>query len=37
MHWADQETTGRYGTERYLLEQEHKLLEKIESYMNNEE
>jgi len=36
LHWADQETTGHYGTERFLLEQERKLLDKIESYLNDE-
>ena len=36
LHWADQETMGHYGTERYLLELEHKLLAKIENFLNDE-
>jgi len=32
-HWADQETKGHFGTEKYLLEPEFKLLEKIENYL----
>ncbi len=33
LHWAEQETKGHYGTEKYLLENEAKLLEKIEEYL----
>ena len=32
-HWAEKETVGHYGTEKYLLENEAKLLEKIEEYL----
>jgi hypothetical protein len=32
-HWAEKETAGHYGTEKYLLENEAKLLEKIEGYL----
>lgn len=31
--WAEKETGGHYGTEKYLLENEAKLLEKIEEYL----
>lgn len=34
LHWADQETLGHHGTNRYLLEQEESLLNKIENYLN---
>lgn len=33
-HWAEQETAGHYGTEKYLLEKEAKLYDKIEEYLN---
>jgi hypothetical protein len=36
LHWADEETRGHYGTERYLLEEENKLLNKIEDFLNKE-
>ena len=32
-HWAEKDTAGHYGTEQYLLENESKLLEKIEEYL----
>ncbi len=32
-HWAEKETAGHYGTEKYLLENEANLLEKIEEYL----
>lgn len=35
-HWAEQDTAGHYGTEKYLLENEAILLEKIEEYLNLE-
>jgi hypothetical protein len=35
LYWAEHETKGHYGTaERYLLEPEAQLLEKIENYLN---
>lgn len=34
MHWAEMETRGHYGTEKYLLEMEAVLIEKIENYLN---
>ena len=37
LHWADQETKGHHGTERYLLEHEAQLIEKIEKYLENTE
>ena len=37
LHWADQETIGHRGTDRYLLEQEELLLNKIENYLNDSE
>jgi hypothetical protein len=33
-HWAEKETAGHYGTEKYLLENEAMLLEKIEDYLD---
>lgn len=33
-HWAEKETAGHFGTEKYLLENEAKLLEKIEEYLD---
>jgi hypothetical protein len=33
-HWAEKETAGHYGTEKYLLENEAKLLAKIEEYLD---
>ena len=35
LHWADQETKGHHGTDRYLLEQEELLLNKIETYLKD--
>jgi hypothetical protein len=34
LHWAELETKGHHGTDRYLLEQEELLINKIESYLN---
>ena len=33
-YWAEQDTTGHRGTEKYLLEPEFLLLQKIEKYLN---
>jgi len=35
LHWAEQETKGHYGTEKYLLELEAALLEKIENFLHS--
>jgi hypothetical protein len=35
LHWADLETRGHHGTNRYLLEQEELLINKIEKYLND--
>jgi hypothetical protein len=37
LHWADIETKGHYGTDRFLLEQELNLIQKIENYLNSQE
>ena len=37
LHWADIETKGHYGTDRFLLEQESNLIHKIETYLNSQE
>jgi hypothetical protein len=37
LHWADSETMGHYGTDRYLLEQESNLIQKIENYLNSQD
>ena len=37
LHWADKETRGHHGTDRYLLEQEELLLNKIEDHLNDSE
>jgi hypothetical protein len=37
LHWADLETKGHHGTDRFLLEQEQLLLDKIENYLKNSE
>ena len=37
LHWADTETRGHYGTDRYLLEQESNIIEKIENYLNSQD
>ena len=34
LHWAELETKGHHGTDRYLLEHEELLINKIESYLN---
>ncbi len=34
LHWADKETRGHHGMDRYLLEQEDLLLNKIENYLD---
>ena len=34
LHWAELETKGHHGGDRYLLEQEELLINKIESYLN---
>lgn len=34
LHWAEQETKGHHGVDRYLLEQEELLITKIEAYLN---
>ena len=34
LHWAELETKGHHGADRYLLEQEELLINKIESYLN---
>jgi len=34
LHWADQDTKGHSVGERYLLEPEAELINKIESYLN---
>ncbi|TFG94003.1 MAG: hypothetical protein E4H13_15470 [Calditrichales bacterium] len=36
LHWADQATRGHYGTEQYVLENEGLLIDKIETYINNQ-
>ena len=36
LHWAEQDSKGRYGTGQYLLDHEEKLLARIESYVNSE-
>lgn len=36
LHWADRETKGHHGTERYLLEHEAELLNKIENFLIEE-
>jgi len=33
-HWAEKETAGHFGTEKYLLEHEANLMEKIEGYLD---
>jgi len=33
LHWAEIETKGHHGTEQFLLEQEAKLLDKIETFL----
>jgi len=33
-HWAEKETAGHYGTEKYLLEHEANLMEKLEEYLD---
>jgi len=37
LHWAELETKGHHGMDQFLLEQEHKLLSKIEAYMDDME
>jgi hypothetical protein len=37
LHWAEQETKGHHGTDQYLLEQEEKLLTKIETFIEDTE
>ena len=37
LHWAELETKGHHGTDQFLLEQEHKLLSKIEAYIDEME
>ena len=34
LHWAELDTKGHHGTERFLLEQEELLINKIESYLH---
>ena len=34
LHWAEMETRGHHGIDQFVLEHEGKLIEKIESYMN---
>ena len=34
LHWAELETKGHHGVDRYLLEQEELLITKIEAYLN---
>lgn len=34
LHWADLDTKGHHGGERYLLELEESLIDKIESYLS---
>lgn len=34
LHWAELETKGHHGGDRYLLEQEELLINKIESFLN---
>lgn len=34
LHWAELETKGHHGPDQYLLEQEEKLINKIESYLS---
>ena len=34
LHWAELETKGHHGMDRFLLEQEELLINKIESYLN---
>jgi hypothetical protein len=33
LHWADRVTRGHHGLDQFLLEQEEKLLRKIETYL----
>ena len=37
LHWAELETKGHHGMDQFLLEPEHKLLGKIESYLEDME
>ena len=37
LHWADIETKGHYGTDRFLLEQESMLIQKIENYIESQD
>jgi hypothetical protein len=34
LHWAELETKGHHGSDQYLLEQEERLINKIESYLS---
>ena len=34
LHWAELETRGHHGMDQFLLEQEYKLLSKIEAYLD---
>lgn len=34
LHWAELETRGHHGIDQFVLEQEGKLIDKIESYLN---
>ncbi len=34
LHWAELETKGHHGMDRFLLEQEELLINKIESYLS---
>ena len=34
LHWAELDTKGHHGSDQYLLEQEEKLINKIESYLS---
>ena len=36
LHWAEQAIRGHYGVEQYVLENEGLLIEKIESFINNQ-
>jgi hypothetical protein len=34
LHWVELNTKGHHGSDQYLLEQEEKLINKIESYLS---
>jgi len=37
LHWADRATRGHHGLDQFLLDQEEKLLLKIETYLSEQQ